>query len=118
MNDTLRFDSIFYYVTALERSVAFYTNVLGLSLSSLDVVARFHLDGVLIELVPTDDPRLVGGAGNARLTFAVGDIQCASENLSSQCVAVSPIRLVQNGSLATFKDPDGNELVLWQGKQD
>jgi predicted enzyme related to lactoylglutathione lyase len=114
MDDALRFDAVFYYVTDLDRSVAFYTTVLGLSLSSRDVVARFHLDGVLIELVPTTDTRLVGGTGNARLTLAAGDLHQAAQVLRSRGVAVSPIRRVENGFLATFKDPDGNELVLWQ----
>lgn len=114
MNDTLRFDSVFYYVTDLERSVAFYTTVLGLSLTSRDVVARFHLDGVLIELVPTADAGLVGGSGNARLTFSTRDIERSVEAMSSRGVSVSPIHHVQNGCLATFTDPDGNELVLWQ----
>lgn len=112
--DSLRFDCIFYYVTDLDRAVKFYGNVLGLSLSSRDVVARFHLDGVLIELVPTSDRRLVGGTGNARLTLATRDLHRAVESLRDQGVQVSALHRVQNGMLATFKDPDGNELLLWQ----
>lgn len=114
MSDPLRFDCLFYYVTDLDRAVAFYTQVLGLSLTSRDVVARLHLDGVLIELVPTADSRLIGGTGNARLTLMARDIRRVSEQLQARGVVVSPIRRVQNGSLATLRDPDGNELVLWQ----
>jgi predicted enzyme related to lactoylglutathione lyase len=114
MSGPLHFDCLFYYVTDLDRAVAFYTQVLGLTLSSRDVVARLHLDGVLIELVPTADARLIGGTGNARLTFAARDIHRASQQLQAHGVSVSPVHRVQNGSLATFHDPDGNELVLWQ----
>jgi len=48
-----RFDCVFYYVTDIDRAVSFYTDMLGLKLISRDVVARFDIDGVLFEVVPT-----------------------------------------------------------------
>lgn len=48
----LSFDSVFCYVTDLERSLNFYRNTLELPLVSRDFVARFDIDGVLFELVP------------------------------------------------------------------
>jgi len=114
MSRPLRFDCVFYYVIDLDRALTFYTEVLGLTLRSRDVVARLELDGVLIELVPTSDRRLIGGTGNARLTLTTLHIDHACEQLRRQGVSVSPIHCVQNGSLATFWDPAGNELVLWQ----
>jgi predicted enzyme related to lactoylglutathione lyase len=109
-----RFDCVFYYVTDLDRAVAFYTRVLGLVLTSRDVVARLDLDGVLVELVPTADGRPTGGAGNARLTLAVDDLEAEVASLRERGVEVTSPRAVANGWLATFRDPDGNELVLWQ----
>ena len=109
-----RFDCVFYYVSDVDRAVAFYTNVLGLALSSRDAVARFLVDGVLVELVPTADPGLLVGRGNARLTLAVPRIEDAIRELRAKGVAVSEVQQVANGRLASLRDPDGNEVVLWQ----
>jgi predicted enzyme related to lactoylglutathione lyase len=114
MKCIFRFDCIFYYVSDLERSIRFYHEILGLSLLSCDVVARFEVDGVLVELVPAEEDSQLTGNGNARLTLAVGDIQSAAANLEEAGVTVSEIHQVQNGVLASFYDTDGNELVLWQ----
>ena len=47
----LNFDTVFYSVTDMDASVAFYRDTLG-PLVSQEFVARFDLDGVLFELVP------------------------------------------------------------------
>jgi hypothetical protein len=78
-------------------------------------VARFDVDGVLFELVPTADAALLNGHGNARLTLAVTDLDAAVRALHAQDVPVSGVRAVVNGRLASVMDPDRNELVLWQG---
>ncbi len=109
----LRFDCIFYDVSDLDRSIRFYTDVLGFPLSSRDAVARFDVDGVLFELVPTGDASVLSGNGNARLTLAVDDLEAAAGSLRARGVAVSGVRHVVNGCLASFTDPNGNELVLW-----
>jgi predicted enzyme related to lactoylglutathione lyase len=108
----LRFDAVFYRVTDLDRATAFYRDTLGLALRSRDVVARFDVDGVLVELVPAEGP--VSGEGNARVAFEVDDLERAAADLAHRGVAVEPIREVVNGRLAEFRDPDGNQLVLWQ----
>lgn len=110
----LRFDSVFYYVRDVNHAVTFYTDVLGLPLRSRDAVARLDVDGVLLELVPTGDATKVTGRGNARLCFAVEDVQAVAAHLRGRGVAVDPVQTVQNGLVAAFRDPDGNELALWQ----
>jgi len=67
----LSFDAVFYYVTDMDASIAFYRDILGLPLVSHDHVARFDLDGVLIELVRRPPGSVVPGSGNARLCFSV-----------------------------------------------
>ena len=110
----IRFDCIFYYVRDLEQSIPFYTEVLGLELKSRDAVARFDVDGVMLELVPVSEDIALDGSGNARLCLRVSDIASAITELQSNGVSVGAIRAVENGLVAGFKDPDGNELTLWQ----
>ena len=110
----LSFDAVFYYVTNMENSVAFYRDVLGLPLISRDYVARFDLDGVLVELVPAPPGAAVPGTGNARLCFAVSDLKETTKQLHARGITTSAIEHKKGGELAFFRDPDGNQLCLWQ----
>ncbi|MGA2002734.1 MAG: VOC family protein [Terriglobales bacterium] len=110
----LSFDSVFYYVTNIEDSIAFYRDTLGIRMVSHDYVARFELDGVLLELVPLPPGSVVPGSGNARLCFAVSDLQQTLGHLHARGVGTSGIKLKKGGKIAFFHDPDGNELSLWE----
>jgi catechol 2,3-dioxygenase-like lactoylglutathione lyase family enzyme len=111
----LSFDCIFYYVSDIERAVDFYSNILGLKLISQDVVARFDIDGVLFELVPTKAVAEIHGGGNARLCLKSANVRDAIRELQLKGVSVSEPNSVEGGILATVNDPDGNEILLWQG---
>ena len=108
------FDCVFYYVSDMERAVSFYSDVLNLRLSSRDVVARFDIDGVLFELVPSRDASKLRGDGNARLCLKVDDISQTVEYLKTKGTHAGEIQKVENGKLVSFEDPDGNEIYLWQ----
>jgi catechol 2,3-dioxygenase-like lactoylglutathione lyase family enzyme len=111
---TFHFDCVFYYVRDMQKAVMFYSDILGLRLTSRDVVARFDIDGVLFELVPTRDEGKLMGEGNARLCLKVEEISQAVENLRAKGAHVDEIQRVENGKLTSFEDPDGNEIYLWQ----
>jgi catechol 2,3-dioxygenase-like lactoylglutathione lyase family enzyme len=110
----LSFDAVFYYVTDIDESIAFYRDTLGLQMVSRDYVARFDLDGVLIELVPLPPGSVVPGNGNARLCFSVSNLEDTLEQLHACGIATSGIKTKRGGKIAFFRDPDGNELSLWQ----
>jgi len=110
----LCFDTVFYYVTDMDASIAFYRDTLGLPLVSHDYVARFDLDGVLIELVPVPPGSVVPGNGNARLCFSVTNLQETVEQMRARGIATSNIKTKRGGKLAFFRDPDDNELCLWE----
>jgi catechol 2,3-dioxygenase-like lactoylglutathione lyase family enzyme len=110
----LSFDTVFYYITDMDASLAFYRDTLGLPLVSHDYVARFDLDGVLIELVPRPPGLVVPGSGNARLCFSVANLQKTLEEMRARGIATSEIKDKKDGKLAFFRDPDGNELCLWE----
>ena len=101
----------------MEASVAFYRDTLGLPLVSQDYVARFDLDGVLIELVPRPPGSVVPGSGNARLCFNVANLQETLEQMHAHGLGTSKISEKKDGRLAYFRDPDGNELCLWEYTQ-
>lgn len=109
-----QFDCVFYYVSDLEAAVRFYRDLFGLKLRSRDVVARFDIDGVLVELVPGTP----GGTGNGRLCLKVGDLEAAAAELQGKAIRVSPIEDKGQGKLAFFHDPDGNEIALWEYRRD
>jgi catechol 2,3-dioxygenase-like lactoylglutathione lyase family enzyme len=108
------FDCIFYYVGDLEKSVEFYTDVLGFRLFSRDVLARFYIDGVLFELIPGHGERKFRGDGNARLCLKVENIDEAVAYLRRKGTLTSQPKQESNGRIASFEDPDGNEICLWQ----
>ena len=113
----LSFDTVFYYVTDMEASIAFYRDTLGLPLVSQDYVACFDLDGVLVELVPLPPGTVVPGSGNARLCFSVANLEQTLEEMHARGLATSKIKEKKDGKLAFFRDPDGNELCLWEYAQ-
>jgi catechol 2,3-dioxygenase-like lactoylglutathione lyase family enzyme len=108
------FDCMFYYVSDLGDAIDFYSDILGLKLISRDIVARFDIDGVLFELVPTTDKTKISGMGNARLCLRVDNIRSAIEELRERGIQTGRIQAVDNGLLAAIEDPDGNEICLWQ----
>ncbi len=114
---TLHFDSVLYYVSDLDRAVGFYQNTLGLELKSKDLVARFDVDGVPVELVPTGEAGKFGGTGNARLCLRVDNMKAARNDLMRLGVLSSEAVDKGQGLLSSFHDLDGNEICLWQQKR-
>ncbi len=112
----LHFDCVFYYVSDLERAVGFYQNVLGLKLESTDQVARFDVDGVRLELVPTRHARRYGASGNARVCLRVDNMNAERNDLMRLGVMTSEPVDEGPGLLAYVHDLDGNEICLWQYK--
>lgn len=110
----LEFDAVFYYVSDLDTAVRFYRDVLGLTLHSRDSVARFYIGDVLFELIPARDREKLEGHGNARLCLRVHNIGATISELRAQGVVVEDAVAKGDGILSCFRDPDGNELCLWE----
>ena len=105
-------------VTDLDRSIAFYRDVLGFSLLyRRDDIAWCELEtGVEKVNVGLAAREEAGGAGGATLTFGVTDIEAAKAELDRH-------RVRQDGEirdipglvrLLTFYDSDDNALMFYQ----
>ena len=102
-------------VTDIERAVGFYGGALGLSVrSQQEQWAEVDAGDVTIGLNARDE-ETPGGEGGAVVAFRVADdIDAEVERLASQGVTFAGgVSEHPWGRVATFKDPDGNDLQLY-----
>ncbi|HEY9898301.1 MAG TPA: VOC family protein [Pantanalinema sp.] len=103
--------SVLIFVSDMDRSVAFYRDVLGFSvLSSNPAITEFEMGAMTfgLQYMPAE-ARKNGMA--VTIDFAVDDIQAMIEKLEAKGVAFVAKELDQPfNKLAKFQDPDGNLL--------
>ena len=107
-------------VTDFDRAVKWYMDVLGFSLNyRMDEMGwgelATEIPGVNVGLQRTDS---ITRGGGATLTFGVKDIDAARKRLEAKGVPFDGETMTIEGmvKLATFLDPDGNVLMLYQDK--
>jgi predicted enzyme related to lactoylglutathione lyase len=105
----------------LEKSIAWYRDVLGFSiLYKMEEMGWCELKspvhGVNVGLSQVESPEVKGGA---TLTWGVKDIDAARSALESRDVRFDgdTMTIPDMVRLATFYDPDGNKLMLYQDLQ-
>ena len=103
-------------VTDVDRAVAFYRDVLGMTfLFAFPGMGFFDVDGVRLMLV---EPEGRAFAGVSAIYYRVGDIGAAVKTLESRGVTFDdqPHVVYEDEAydlwMAFFKDPDGNILAL------
>ena len=116
-------DYVIVYVSDMQRSTAFYRDVLGLPLKFTSPGwTEFNTGAPTLALHTTRDqnPPVYAGrppAGHAQLGFIVDDLQATYEALKAQDVYFSQPPQVQRpggAPLAVFHDPDGLGITLQQ----
>jgi catechol 2,3-dioxygenase-like lactoylglutathione lyase family enzyme len=107
------------FVSDLKRALEFYTGPFGLGVSGTDesswVLVRLANARLLIESVSKSNPDFEVLVGRfTGMTFDTEDIQQAYEKLSALRVKFDmlPEKQFWGGTLAYFRDPDGDILVL------
>lgn len=112
-----RINVVYLYVRDLDRSIAFYRDLLGIPLerdprNTAWAEARFA-DGVRFALHETA-PEDVRGSGSTRIDLEVADLDRAVERLRSAGVPVG--RIVRDfwGAVCELTDPDGYRIDLFE----
>jgi len=115
------------FVSDFEEALRFYRDRLGLQVHDIDPGppsvplvnwASLSAGRVILELFDAksfgrDSPR---GSGRAaiELAFIVDDVDESRERLEGAGVACGPVTKEQWGRFASFQDPDGNVLQIFE----
>lgn len=118
-------DYILVYVSDMQRSVAFYRDILGLPLRfTTPGWSEFETGSLTLALHRGNNERLPeqGGrppAGVAHLAFVVKDIQAAYEDLKARGAHFSlpPQKQVTGNTLAVLHDPDGFGITIQERQE-
>jgi catechol 2,3-dioxygenase-like lactoylglutathione lyase family enzyme len=109
-------------VTDLQRSLDWYRDTLGFApIYAMEEIGwaelRTHIAGVAVGLSQVED---VPRGGGATMTFGVHDLDATRATLEDAGVPFDGDTVVITGQvkLATFFDPDGNALMLFEGLGD
>lgn len=107
--------TVWFPVTDMDRAVGFYRDTLGLSVTQQEPEwAELKADGLTIGLNARDEESPAGDGGAVVAFRPDGEIEQAVEELKGQGVEfVGDISDHPWGRLASFKDPDGNDLQLY-----
>ncbi|MFQ5951384.1 MAG: VOC family protein [Candidatus Geothermarchaeales archaeon] len=107
--------AVWLYCGDVERSVAFYRDVLGLPL--LDQhggTAHFDGGGIRLSLHPTEDGD-VPPRGSFFVFVIETDIDEVYDELKQRGVVFEgPLKNEEFGRATSFRDPDGHQLFIWQ----
>ena len=109
-------------VTNLDRSIAWYRDVLGFTLLyRSEDIGWCELSSAVEKVnVGLSERREGGGAGGATLTFGVTDLEAAKAALDERGVRQDGDIMEIPGlvRLLTFFDPDDNALMFYQMPED
>jgi catechol 2,3-dioxygenase-like lactoylglutathione lyase family enzyme len=113
---------VYYNVSDMGRAVAFYRDILGLSVSQEDPSFtafdaggfRFALHWTGGSAVPSIPRDAHGAHAGATVTFRVVDAVAAQQRLRDAWVKITGFSDNPWGKVLTFEDPDGNVVKLME----
>jgi lactoylglutathione lyase len=109
-----RLNVIYLYVSEMERSVAFYRELLGIPLEGDDDWQEASLGGTRFALHRAHEGLGPLTAGTIHVNLEVADLDAATRRLGEAGVAVEETMREEWGAAARIVDPDGYELFLFQ----
>ena len=105
---------VYLYVTDMERSAAFYRDLLGIPLEGDEHWQEATIGGTRFALHHTHEGMGELSAGTIHLNLEVADVDDAAERLRATGVDVEETMREDWGAALRFRDPDGYELYLFQ----
>ncbi len=107
-----RIGNVFYRVQDMDGAVAFYRDVLGLTLKFRDGDrwAAFDVNGVTFAL----EGGSAGGEGGATVSLRVNDLDALVRQLRERGATVGEVTTGPHERRADLRDPSGNLLVLYE----
>jgi predicted enzyme related to lactoylglutathione lyase len=112
-----RIQNTYYVVADMERTVAFYKELLGLSLKFQDGPrwAQFEVGGAALAFSNAAEGAVPPGSG-AVVTLEVDDLDAMARAFADRGTEiVRPIRdMGQHGRTMAIRDPEGNVVQLYQ----
>jgi predicted enzyme related to lactoylglutathione lyase len=115
-----RLASVSYETRDLDEAIAWYRRVLGLKLRfRKGDWAEFETEGAALALHRWSGGSPPGGPSNATAIFEVEDVRATRAILGERgaiCIG-DVVSLGEGGEIASFRDPDGNVIDLWQRKR-
>ena len=107
-------DTVYYRICSMDKAIAFYEGVLGLTLKNRagNDWAEFDVGGYDLALEGELATRPHGGG--ATIVFATADIDALEAQLATHDVVRREVEDLGGAKLLEFFDPDGNKLVAMQ----
>jgi lactoylglutathione lyase len=109
-----RISVVYLYVSDMERSAAFYRDVLGIPLEGDADWQEASLGATRFALHRTRDEIGPLSSGTIHVSLEVDDADAAAERLQAMGVEVSETMRDEWGTAFELVDPDGYRLYLYQ----
>lgn len=110
--EKLKAATVYFEIQDMDRSIKFYTEVLGLPVKIRygNHWAEVDAQTISIGLHPTEEGAPVQTGGGGVVSFYVSDIEALRTELVKKGVEPGPVRNPPRGKFFMLKDPDGNYL--------
>lgn len=108
------FDNVHIYVRDVQRSLAFYRDVLGMPFTGDEHWSETNLDGVRFALHEWSESVPERGSGGISVNFRVHDAGAAAEQVRAAGYDVREQMREEYGISYEVVDPDGYRIYLFQ----
>ena len=105
---------VYLYVSDMERSLAFYRDLLGIPLRGDDDWQEATLGGTRFALHKTREGIGQHSSGTIHVSLGVADIDAAAERVGAAGLDVKETMRDEWGAAVQVIDPDGYEIYLFQ----